>query len=59
MDEANVTARVVAIPPASPGESLYPANRQPLAPSPLIKLPIGSITPKGWLRRNSSSKPTA
>jgi beta-L-arabinofuranosidase (glycosyl hydrolase family 127)/glycosyl hydrolase family 127 (putative beta-L-arabinofuranosidase)/F5/8 type C domain-containing protein len=28
----------------------YPANRPPLAPSPLIKLSIGSITPKGWLR---------
>ncbi|HEV3079401.1 MAG TPA: beta-L-arabinofuranosidase domain-containing protein [Gemmataceae bacterium] len=25
-------------------------NREPLQPSPLMKLPIGSITPKGWLR---------
>ena len=50
MDEENVTARVVGIPPASWGNALYPANRQPLTPSPLIKLPIGSITPKGWLR---------
>ena len=31
--------------------SVYPANRAPLVPSPLIKLPIGAITPRGWLRR--------
>jgi DUF1680 family protein len=28
----------------------YPGNRSPLAPSPLIKLPIGAIRPESWLR---------
>ena len=30
--------------------ALYTSNRDPLLPSPLMKLPIGSITPRGWLR---------
>jgi Beta-L-arabinofuranosidase, GH127 len=35
---------------AGPPSSIYTPNREPLAGSPLIKLPIGSIVPRGWLR---------
>jgi hypothetical protein len=31
-------------------EGLYLGNRDPLLPSPFLKLPIGTITPRGWLR---------
>ena len=36
--------------PATAGQSRhYVSNKEPLAPSPLVKLPIGAIEPKGWL----------
>jgi hypothetical protein len=48
---ANETgAKVVPKPGVDSTNPFYKGNREPLLPSPLIKLPIGSITPKGWLR---------
>jgi hypothetical protein len=39
----------VKVPPTAGHNRHYISNREPLAPSPLIKLPIGAIEPKGWL----------
>src|SRR3972149_759449 len=44
-------ARRVATPPSVPGGVLYPGNRAPPAPAPLIKLPTGAVTASSWLRR--------
>jgi hypothetical protein len=47
---AGAEVRSVATPPMDRSSSLYPTNRAPLVASPFVKLPIGAITPKGWLR---------
>jgi hypothetical protein len=47
---AEESVRTVRQIPADGRGRLYTSNRDPLLPSPLIKLPIGQITPKGWLR---------
>ena len=42
--------RVVKAPPTDKRTAHYFSNREPLTVSPFVKLPIGTIAPKGWLR---------
>jgi hypothetical protein len=42
-------ARIVESLPPVASDGLYPGNRPPLEPVPLVKLPLGSIRAGGWL----------
>jgi hypothetical protein len=42
---------VVHRPPTKTRNTHYVTHREPLAPSPLVKLPIGAVEPRGWLRK--------
>ena len=50
-EESAMTVTVVDRPNVPEAPTHYVANRPPLTPSPLMKLPVGIIKPGGWLRR--------
>jgi hypothetical protein len=45
------TISIVEKPSTASANDFYTGNRPPLTPSPFMKLPIGAIQPKGWVRR--------
>ena len=48
---ATEEVRVLSVPQANRQNDYYVGNRAPLLASSFVKLPIGAIKPKGWVRR--------
>ena len=48
-DETPTKTEFVVRPAAEPRNRHYAGNREPLLPSPLVKLPVCAVQPKGWL----------
>ena len=48
--EAPINVYTLTLPPMHGQNDFYVSNREPLLPSPLIKLPVGSVRAQGWLR---------
>jgi hypothetical protein len=42
---------MVPHPPSDQRNHHYPNHREPLLANPLVKLPIGAVQPRGWLRK--------
>ena len=49
--QAQTTVSTVATPDTVASNPNYPAFRAPLRQAPLLKLPVGKVQPKGWLRK--------
>ncbi len=50
-NESKARITVVDRPDTTSKNSFYVSNREPLLASPFMKLPVGSIKPQGWVRR--------
>jgi len=48
---SHASVRIVPAPTSSVANDFYVSNQAPLEPSRLVKLPVGSVEPQGWVRR--------